>query len=149
PRVSIGPPPGIPRSVPPPMMAAGPNSGAPPDNAENGTVIMDHNPGLVQQQQANHPYGYGHRVQMQTPQTPQAFGQATPFGGSPLPIPPPEPVLAVNNANNANDMLFLAGPARPTPSSQGGGRVLVFVAVVAISFVIVIVTGLLILAAAD
>ena len=50
-----------------------------------------------------------------------------------------------------NDMMFVAGPARPPPvAGEGGGsRALVFIAVGLVSMVIVIVTGLIILAASD
>jgi serine/threonine-protein kinase len=55
------------------------------------------------------------------------------------------------NANRGDELMYVAGPARPPPAagSPTGSRVLVFVAVAAISMVIVVVTGLLILAASD
>jgi serine/threonine protein kinase len=53
---------------------------------------------------------------------------------------------------STGDMMFVAGPARPPPHAAeegGGSRVLVFIAVALVSMVIVIITGLIILAASD
>jgi serine/threonine protein kinase len=54
-------------------------------------------------------------------------------------------------SGSPNDMMFVAGPARPPPAAEegGGSRALVFIAVALVSMVIVIVTGLIILAASD
>jgi hypothetical protein len=83
------------------------------------------------------PFGSGYS------NTPQAFAvQQMPVGSDPN-VPPV--------SGSPNDMMFVAGPARPPPGDQegGGSRVLVFIAVALVSMVIVIVTGLIILAASD
>jgi hypothetical protein len=83
------------------------------------------------------PFGAGYS------NTPQAVAvQQMPVGSDPN-VPPV--------SGSPNDMMFVAGPARPPPVDQegGGSRVLVFIAVALVSMVIVIVTGLIILAASD
>jgi eukaryotic-like serine/threonine-protein kinase len=75
--------------------------------------------------------------------TPQAFAPQGQRQGSDPNLAPP---------GSTNDMMFVAGPARPAPpqAQEGGGsRALVFIAVALVSMVIVIVTGLIILAASD
>jgi serine/threonine protein kinase len=83
------------------------------------------------------PFGSGYS------NTPQAFAVQQATGGS-------DPNLSPHSGA-PNDMMFVAGPARPPPMAEGGGgsRVLVFIAVGLVSMVIVIVTGLIILAASD
>jgi serine/threonine-protein kinase len=82
------------------------------------------------------PFGSGYS------NTPQAFAvQRAPAASDPN-LPP---------VSGGQDMMFVAGPARPPPVAQEGrgSRVLVFIAVALVSMVIVIVTGLIILAASD
>jgi serine/threonine-protein kinase len=85
-----------------------------------------------------------------TPAAPHApFG----FVETPQPFtvpqrPPSDPNIMAPPMSN-NEMMFVAGPARPAPPAEegGGSRLLVFIAVALVSMVVVIVTGLFILAA--
>lgn len=60
-------------------------------------------------------------------------------------------VVADPRASRADGMMYVAGPARPAPPAPplGSSRVLTFVIVAVVSMVIVVVTGLIILAGAD
>jgi hypothetical protein len=60
------------------------------------------------------------------------------------------PQGAATSRGPNDDMMFVAGPARPPPQDAAGSRrVLVYVGVAVFSMVIVIVTGLLVLLATD
>jgi serine/threonine-protein kinase len=73
-----------------------------------------------------------------------------PFGAMLVSRAPAQPFGGDAAAGPRQDMMFVAGPARPAQApSPTGRRVLVFVAVAAISMLIVLVTGLLVLAASD
>jgi hypothetical protein len=60
---------------------------------------------------------------------------------------PPEPGMRMGS--QPEPMMFVAGPARPAPPEHAGTRMLVFVAVAVVSMVIVVVTGLLVIAAGE
>jgi hypothetical protein len=54
-------------------------------------------------------------------------------------------------ASRSEDMMFVAGPARPAPARErsAGRSALAFIGVALVSMLIVVVTGLLILAASE
>jgi eukaryotic-like serine/threonine-protein kinase len=117
-----------------------PSGGVPPSN-DSGTLIME---------SPAHMSSGGFQAGQQASQTSgpptQPFRQPSYPNLSQPPVPPTNDP----RASRADDMMFVAGPARPAPPrQQGGKRVLVFIAVAAISMVIVIVTGLLVIAASD
>jgi serine/threonine-protein kinase len=144
-----------PRTAPPmtPPMAPQPRlSGMVHASDDGGTVIMGQN-APPQPYPASGPATSPMGVGVPPPQ----FAAPVPAAGLP---PPPQympqdprrssPGLPVV-APPGHDMMYVAGPARPAlpPANPTGSRVLVFVAVAAVSMVIVILTGLLILAASD
>ena len=119
-----------------------PSGGVPPSH-DSGTLIME-SPAHMSSGgfQANQQQQAAHASQM---------GPATqPFRQPSYPNLQPPPQTNDPRSNRSDDMMFVAGPARPAPPrQQSGRRVLVFIAVAAISMVIVIVTGLLVIAASD
>jgi serine/threonine-protein kinase len=130
-----------------PHMAPRAPSTAPPPSIppaeDGGTLIMDHSQFAAKTM----PLGAGTHARV--------FG---PPGGSlagpgPGPAPPaPAPAFGGDpRASRSEDMMFVAGPARPAPAREkrGGRSALAFIGVALVSMLIVVVTGLLILAAAE
>jgi len=114
------PPPRKPTSTPPPPVAE-------PVQGDRTLVMVDapaHPPPATQ------PFGERRGKAPSFSNTPQAFAVQT---GEP------------------RDMMFVAGPARPPPPAPEAGRskALVYLGVAVLSMVIVVVTGLIILAATD
>jgi hypothetical protein len=116
------PPPRKPTSAPPPDV------GAPVQG--DRTLVMGGAPAQPPVAPVTERFGDGPRPRMPSmPGTPQAFAAS---GGT------------------QNDMMFVAGPARPAPpTATGSSKFLVYLGVAALSMIIVVVTGLIILAASD
>jgi hypothetical protein len=114
----------------PPMPHRPPNLSSHLD-AEGGTQIMrsGQHPALPVP-----PPKFGtSTVKMSTPQAMQAFA----------PVPPAR-------QSRPEEMMFVAGPARPAHApAKGIPKILVFVAVAMFSMIVVVITGLLVLAATD
>ncbi len=121
-----------------------------PPSAGGSTMIMDNGPAL---QAAGMP---APRPAAGLPPPPissapgtQPFGQGQrrPSMPSAHAFPPGDPRLM---PRQSDDMMFVAGPARPPPQDVAGSRrVLIYVGVAVFSMIVVILTGLLILLATD
>ena len=120
----------------PPMHNRPPSLSSMIDDSEGGTQIMAAGTGQ------NPVYRSGQHAAVQPPK----FGTATIKMNTPQALqvaqmPPP---------SRPDDMMFVAGPARPAHGpTPGTHKLLVFVGVVLFSMVVVVVTGLLVLAATE
>jgi serine/threonine protein kinase len=127
-----------------------------PPSGPDGTVIMDSSPAhggnanrsgdfVAQPPPATAPMGAA-IVRGQFGSNPNLMGHGTPhaFAADPRLSRPDDPAMM-------QEMMYVAGPARPAQPqpTRGGTRIIVFVAVAFLSMVIVLVTGLLVLAASD
>ncbi len=130
-------------SMPPPPPSDYPPSG------DGGTKIMDNAPAFAAAGMSPH-------AKMGVPPpAPSSAPRTQPFGAGQRPSMPgtsPQPFPPAGNMRTSqpDDMMFVAGPARPAPHDPAAGRrVLVLVGIVVFSMVVVIITGLLVLAATD
>ncbi len=104
-----------------------------------------------QQQQQQQQQQHGHGQYGQPQHAPQDYGQG-PYNQPPS-IDPRSGGQPGHDprASRADELMFVAGPATRAvrAPARGSNRILVFVAVAVVTMVVVIVTGLLILAASD
>ncbi|MBX3192975.1 MAG: hypothetical protein KF819_38680, partial [Labilithrix sp.] len=121
---------------------AGPGRVLAPDGS--GTLIMESSAALAEPAPTTAPKPFG--------QPPSQAAQIVP----PMPqygVSDPRVVVADGpQAVRGEELMFVAGPAKRPPARGAGspaGRVLVFVGVALVTMVVVIVTGLLVLAASD
>ncbi len=124
-----------------PAVALPSSSGSMPPRFD-GTMIMDSAPVAVHRPSS--PSGSLPPAHLATP--PKPFGAFNP-GAEPAFAGPPG--TKMGGGRNDEPLMFVAGPAQPAPPSPQGKKLLVFVAVAAISMIIVVVTGLLVIAASD
>ena len=140
-----------------PHMAQYPSAGPLPEGmvdaaSDGGTLIME-SPASA------HDDGGAYPPASQGPKTaPKPFGRTLPFPGSQILAKQPQPQQQFHPSDprsmspSAPDGMYVAGPAARPPQPMEAprtNRVLVFIAVTVVTMVVVIVSGLIILAVSD
>jgi eukaryotic-like serine/threonine-protein kinase len=127
-----------------------------PPSRPDATVIMDSSPAAVGDATSKMNASWSGDYPAQPPAT-APMGGARPFGSGAHPAYPQTPAhdMRISRPDvsplTPGDMMFVAGPARPFVSTPkpAGSRILVFIGVALLSMIIVIITGLLVIAASD
>jgi hypothetical protein len=136
-----------------PLMGQRTPSTAPPPSIppaeDGGTLIMDH----LAFASKTVPIGPNARAAAFAPQNaPQNTPAPQGFARDPRASRSEDMMFAADpRASRSEDMMFVAGPARPAPARErsAGRSALAFIGVALVSMLIVVVTGLLILAASE